>query len=492
MTVRSLRFRLIAAYAGLIVLGFGGLALLAGRQISAAARHDFERRLASEVILIARGLTETARAQADDELTEDMLSEVLDSLSARPDTRFRLILFSPGRDPIAERGQRLRQGMMMMADQHWPLPEHLRAYQELVAASRDAVLVTRRNDETGRRTLFTAAPVTDGSLLIGYLQLSVPESVLRQAVRERWRGLALAVLAITTAALVASIWLSTSLIRPLEKLRDSAIRFSRGELSHRVAAEGHDEIAAVARAFNQMAERVQAMIEEQRSFASNTSHELRTPLTTMRLRTEALRQESALDPATRQQYIRELDEELAHLSKLIEDLILLSRFDAGRAELGSEQIDLARFAQSLLQSLSGQATERGIALALDVAVREPLPISASLTHLTVVFRNLLDNALKYTPPGGQVVWRITLDGQDALSTISDTGQGIAPEHLGRVFERFYRADRSRSRAIPGTGLGLALARSVVETYGGQIAISSPGLGQGTTITVRWKTVGLPS
>ena len=487
MTMHSLRFRLIAAYAGLIVLGFGGLALLAGRQISDAARHDFERGLANEVILIARGLTETARAQAGTDLTEDMLGEVLDSLSARSDTRFRLILFSTGRNSTSERGERFRQGMMMMADQNWPLPNNLRAYREMVAASRDTVLVTRRNDETGLRTLFTAAPVTDGSLLIGYLQLSVPESVLREAVRERWRGLALGVLAITAVALIAGVWLSTSLIRPLEKLRDSAIRFSRGELSHRVAYEGHDEIAAVAHAFNQMAERVQAMIEEQRSFASNTSHELRTPLTTMRLRTEALRQESSLDPATREQYIRELDEELAHLSRLIEDLILLSRFDAGRAELGSEQIDLARFAQSLVQTLSGQAAEREIALALDVVGREPLPISASLTHLTVVFRNLLDNALKYTPPGGHVLWRITLDGQDTLSTITDTGQGIAPEHLERVFERFYRADRSRSRAIPGTGLGLALAKSIVETYGGQIAISSPGIGQGTTVTVRWKT-----
>jgi signal transduction histidine kinase len=296
------------------------------------------------------------------------------------------------------------------------------------------------------------------------------------------------VIGIATAALLASFWLSTSLIRPLETLRDSAVRFSHGELAHRVTYHGKDEIADVAHAFNQMAEQVQAMIEEQRAFASNTSHELRTPLTTMRLRTEALRHDNTLDVSMRQQYVLELDEELIRLSELVDDLVLLSRFDANRAEIGEAQLDLARFAHSLHRTMLEQAESREIALFLDVSLDQPLSIQASLNHVTILFRNLLDNAIKYTPPGGKITWRIAASGAYAVFTIEDTGQGIAPEYLPHVFERFFRADKSRSRAVPGTGLGLALAKSIVEAYNGQIEIASPGSGQGATVTVRWPVI----
>jgi signal transduction histidine kinase len=290
---------------------------------------------------------------------------------------------------------------------------------------------------------------------------------------------------IATVALLASFWLSISLIRPLEKLRESAIRLSHGELSHRVEYDGKDEIGEVASAFNQMAAQVQAMIEEQRAFASNTSHELRTPLTTMRLRTEALRDDATLDGPTRQQYVQELDSELIRLSELVDDLVLLSRFDAKRAELGEAQLDLARFAQSLHRTMQEQAKTRSITLTLDVTLEQPVSIQASLNHATILFRNLLDNAIKYTPSGGSVNWRISTENGQAIFEIQDTGQGIATEHLPHVFERFYRADKARSRSIPGTGLGLALAESIIEAYHAQIEITSPGVGQGTTVIVRW-------
>ena len=347
-----------------------------------------------------------------------------------------------------------------------------------VAASQNAVKVDQRKDADGREMLFTAAPIVQGRSFIGYVQLSEPASRLQQAVRDRWEVLGLGVAGIAAVALLASVWLSTSLIRPLEKLRDSALRFSQGELSHRVSYQGRDEIGAVASAFNQMAEQVQAMIEEQRAFASNTSHELRTPLTTMRLRTEALRRDLSLDRDTRDQYILELDDELTRLSELVDDLVLLSRFDAKRAETGQEQIDVVRFAHSLHRTTLDHAREHGIDLRLDVTVESPVSIRASLNHLTILFRNLLDNAIKYTPPGGIITWTVGAEGDEAVLRVEDTGQGIPSEHLPHVFERFYRADRSRSRSIPGTGLGLSLARSIVEAYGAQITITSPGTGTG--------------
>jgi signal transduction histidine kinase len=452
------------------VLGFSGLALLAGQQISSAARRDYELRLTNEVILVARGLAEASRNQQDP--TEAELTAILNELKPRPSSQLTLILVR------SEREERSRQGRP--PEQGWPLPDELKGYPEFVAASQGAVALTQRGE-----MLFTAAPVVNSPFLIGYVQLSEPASQLQQAVRERWEILGLGVVGIAAVALLASIVLSTSLIRPLEKLRDSAIRLARGELSHRIAYHGKDEFGDVAHAFNQMAEQVQAMIEEQRAFASNTSHELRTPLTTMRLRTEALRHDTSLENSMRQEYIRELDEELIRLSELVDDLVLLSRFDAKRAELGEAQLDIARFAHSLHRTMLEQAHSRSITLSLEVALDQPLSIQASLNHVTILFRNLLDNAIKYTPVGGHITWRITAEGDDAVFVIHDTGQGIAPEYLSHVFERFFRADKSRSRSIPGTGLGLALAKSIVDAYEGQIEVTSPGLGQGTTVTVRW-------
>jgi signal transduction histidine kinase len=489
MKPRSLRVRLILTYTGLIIVGFGGLALLAGQQISSAARRDYELRLTNEIVLLSRSLTEASPSQSNTPATEEELNTILNGLSPRTDMHITLLLVRAGHDSTFESDEHFQQGVM--PDQGWPLSDDFRHYPELAAASRNAIIVDHRNDEHGRAMLFTAAPVVTGSFFMGYIQLSEPASVLQHAVRDRWAGLGLGVLGLTAVTLLASLWLSTSLIRPLEKLRDSAVKLSQGELSHRVDYHAQDEIGAVAHAFNQMAEQVQAMIEEQRAFASNASHELRTPLTTMRLRTEALRHDRSLDAPTRQQYIIELDEELTRLSGLVSDLVLLSRLDAGRAEMGQEQIDPVRFAYSLQQMMSGQARDRNITLSVEAAVDRPVTVKGSLNHLTVLFRNVLENAIKYTPPGGQITWRIFVEGENVMFTIQDTGQGIAPEHLPHVFERFYRADKSHSRFIPGTGLGLALAKSIVETYGGRIEITSPGVGLGTTIVIGWPVTHEP-
>ena len=482
MRLQSLRVRLVLAYAGLIVMGFSGLALIAGQQLSKAAIDDYKLQLANEVILVAQGIARSVREYQSGSITGNELDATIADYEAQTDAT--LTLFPVDTPPDqGDRSERDRQPPN--GDQSRILPQDLQVFPELVAASRNTITVVQRDDDNGDATLFTAAPLADGPRLIGYVQLSEPASHLQRALYKRWSALGLGVLVITGIALLASVWLSTSLIRPLGKLRNSALRLSQGDLSHRITAPGTDEIGEVAQAFNQMADRVKAMIEEQRAFASNTSHELRTPLTTMRLRTEALRYDSSLTEVDRQQYAVEIDEELVRLSGLIDDLILLSRFDAGRAELGKECIDLDRFAHSLHQSFAAQAAEKGVTLQLEVRLDHPAHIEASLNHLTILFRNLLDNAIKYTPAGGTVEWRITTTHEQALFTVQDTGPGIAPEHLPHLFERFYRADKARSRSVQGTGLGLALVKSIVDAYAGRIEITSQGTGSGTTVSTYW-------
>ena len=261
------------------------------------------------------------------------------------------------------------------------------------------------------------------------------------------------------------------------------MQIAQGDFSQQVSEDRLDEFGEVARAFNQMSAQVETMIEEQRAFASNASHELRTPLTAIRLRSEALRDDTVDDEVARQ-YIVEIDDEAQRLGNLVQDLMLLSRLDAGRLQAGQEKIDCLRLARHLLAEVAADAESRHLTLALDAPETLP-PIIAGQVHVTIVFRNLLSNALKYSSDGGQIVWQIKPEADAILHTIRDSGQGIAPEDLPHLFERFYRADKSRSRAAPGVGLGLPLSRLIVEFYGGTVWLESAGVQQGTTAFVRW-------
>lgn len=458
----SIRARLVAAYMGILVLAFAAFALVAGGQISSAARQDYEQRLVNEMRLIAQGVSSYAVGGVGVPAS-DALRRLIADYEVQVGGRLTL-LFIPSIE---------RRGMLMFP----MLPE-------IETALRGSAAVVQRPNDDGRDALFTAAVVGDVRRSGLVAHLSVPLDNLQALIVERWAALGLVFALVTAAALGAALAMSRSIIHPLVILRQSAVRLSQGDLAHRVPYTAYDEIGEVARAFNEMAQQVENMLNEQRAFASNTSHELRTPLTTIRLRTEALRSDPNLDAATVRRYIAEVDDEVMRLGGLVEDLALLSRFDAGRAELGDTEIDLGRFVNSLVQQLQHLARTRGLRLEWIVPTDAPV-VSASLNHLMVVFRNLLDNAIKYTPEGGKVIIELSAHEAGAQVVIRDTGRGIEPEHVLHVFERFYRADRARSRDIPGTGLGLALVKSIVEAYGGSITIYSEGAGKGTIVTVVW-------
>ena len=273
-----------------------------------------------------------------------------------------------------------------------------------------------------------------------------------------------------------------SIINPLYQLRDSAHQLSRGDFSHRVQVKAHNEIGELGQAFNHMAQQVEAMMEEQRSFVSSTSHELRTPLTAIRLRTESILLDDTMDEETRTQYIQEIEDEAIRLTNMVQDLGHLSRLDAGRLELDGSEVNLNQIAQRLIRQFSLLARKKNHTLTF-LTTEHNVGIQANMDHLLIVFRNLLDNAIKYTPSGGQITWEMqVVDGQ-VINRIKDNGQGIEPDQLPHVFKRFYRGDKAHSRNIVGYGLGLSLVKAIVEAYHADITIDSKGSGQGTTVTV---------
>jgi two-component system phosphate regulon sensor histidine kinase PhoR len=225
--------------------------------------------------------------------------------------------------------------------------------------------------------------------------------------------------------------------------------------------------------------------EVRRDFIANVSHELRTPLAALKSVIETLEGGAKNDPASAADFLARADSEVDRLVRLVEELLELSRLESGEAPLSRVPLDIARLVRDTVARLLPQAERAGVSLTVEVKEGPP-PVSADAEMLERVVVNLVSNAIKFTPPGGAVrVWAAPEDGSVRVS-VSDTGVGILPEDLPRIFERFFKADRSRGGG--GAGLGLAIARHAVEAHGGAIsATSTPGEGSTFTFTIPAET-----
>lgn len=464
------RTRLIVTYVSLILLGFAGLSLLAGNQISAGAVQDFERSLEAQAALVGRNLRDTVEHFAENETSYAAVETAVTELANDLNLQITLIDM---------------RGIAWVSSNPDLVSTNFGEDPEVLAVlNREPnVVVDTRPDSQNVSTTYTAVAISHEGKLMSVARVAVPASETVAVINQRYWALAGGVLGLTALALVAALWLAASFTRPLEDLQASAMKLAAGDLSQRVTVTRQDELGQLGQTFNHMVEQVEAMLLEQKAFASNASHELRTPLTTIRLRSEALR-EGNLDEATAQQYVAEIDDEVARLGRLVNDLIQLSRFDSGRAEVGNELIDPVRLGRSLCQQMQKTADAKQIRLTFEAPNQLPL-IQANQSHLRIVLHNLLGNALKYTPDGGQITWRLVLEDGYLRSEIEDNGIGLSADDISHLFERFYRADKAHTRATGGTGLGLPLAKSIVEFYNGRIQIDSDGLGQGSIATVWW-------
>ncbi|MDL1897534.1 sensor histidine kinase, partial [Anaerolineae bacterium CFX7] len=238
-----------------------------------------------------------------------------------------------------------------------------------------------------------------------------------------------------------------------------------------------DEIGRLALTFNEMLARIEELFRVQQRFVADVSHELRSPLTAVRGNLDLLKRGAADDPAERAQMIEAMDSEIARMSRMVSDLLLLARQDAG-IPIVKHPLEL----DTLLLEVYRQAqlTARGVKLIL--GPEDQAIINGDRDRLKQVLLNLVDNAIKYTPQGGQVTLGLTKDDAWVQIFVRDTGIGIAADHIPNLFDRFYRVDKARSRDAGGTGLGLAIAKSVIDAHNGKIQVES-NVGQGSTFTV---------
>jgi signal transduction histidine kinase len=293
-------------------------------------------------------------------------------------------------------------------------------------------------------------------------------------------------------------------------LHHGARALTSGDLAARVDESGGDELAALAAEFNRMAAQLAAAAEERRRMESTRreliaaiSHDLRTPLASLRVMTEALADGVVEDPATTTRYLTTMRGQIGHLSSLIDDLFELAQIDAGALRMELQRASLADLVSDAIEGMRPQAAAKGVQLEGSVASGIG-PALIAPQKIERVLYNLVTNAVRHTPAGGSVTITVTdssefsvlsselthapertqnskLKTQNCIVVeVSDTGEGIAPDDLPRIFEHFYRGEKSRSRATGGAGLGLAIARGIVEAHGGRIWASSQ-LEHGTRI-----------
>lgn len=291
------------------------------------------------------------------------------------------------------------------------------------------------------------------------------------------RALLLAAGVAGLAAVLLTLVLSRRILKPVEALTAAARRMEKGDLSQRVEVQSADEIGELAQAFNSMADGLTRLEQLRRNMVTDVAHELRTPLSNIRGYLEALR-DGVIEPNA--EVIESLYEEAMLLSRLVDDLRELALAEAGQLRLERHPVAPADVVDRAVEAARAQASARGIALRADLPADLPL-ISVDPQRIGQVLGNLLSNALTHTPSGGEITVAARARASEVEISVRDTGEGIPPEHLPYIFERFYRADRSRSRATGGTGLGLSIAKQLVEAHGGRISVASQ-LGKGTTFT----------
>ena len=282
------------------------------------------------------------------------------------------------------------------------------------------------------------------------------------------RNLVLLALALGTALGVSlAIAIGSSMGADLDRLGATARRIADGDLSARTGVERRDELGMAAVAVDEMADRLEAAEEERRIFLASVGHDLRSPLASMKASIEALEDGLASDP---QQYLRGIANDTEHLARLVDDLFLLSKLEAGRLELTREPIDLIELADGAVEAASAFASRHGVSI--QATAKRSTEVTADGLALSRVVRNLIDNAVRYSPEGGVVTVDVATEPDGAVLRVIDEGPGFDPMVRESAFDRFVTADPSRAG---GAGLGLAIAKGIVTAHGGGIAIEDgPG------------------
>jgi signal transduction histidine kinase len=302
---------------------------------------------------------------------------------------------------------------------------------------------------------------------------AAPQRLFETTARSLLWGVALAII----ISLVLTFFLSGRISSPVATLASAARQLGRGDLSLRIQFRGKGEVKELAQAFNSMADDLEHAEQLRRNLIADVAHELRTPLSNIQGYLEAIR-DRVMKP--NRPTILSLNEEAALLSRLVDELQELSLVEAGELKLVYQTEDIAKLIEQTVVSWQPRVAAKEISLSLDLPDNLP-QVSIDWQRISQVLHNLLENAVTHTPKRGAINVAATTQDDKIEVRVSDTGEGIPSEDLPNIFERFYRVDKSRARATGGSGLGLTIAKRLVEAHGGKIAVESE-LGKGSSFS----------
>jgi len=347
---------------------------------------------------------------------------------------------------------------------------------------------TRPSETLGYNTKYVAVSAKDGNRILGIVRFALPLSEVQLQIRLIYRVVLFGALAAILIALTVAYFISKSITSPIAQMKETAQRIAKGDFSKKVRIKSKDELGELAKSLNIMSDELQQKIENLKQmdrvrtdFVANVSHELKTPLTLIKGYIETLEDKAIDDKEKARKFVSIIKEHSGRLENIINDLLSLSELELSNDSVKKVEFDLKVLIDDLSLSFGHALVAKKQSLSIDSQGND-FKIKADPNKIEQVFVNLIDNAIKYTSQGGKIVVAL-FEQQDQLTvTVEDNGIGIPEEHLNRVFERFYRVDKARSRQLGGTGLGLSIAKHIVLAHKGKINIESQ-TNKGTTVSV---------
>ncbi len=320
--------------------------------------------------------------------------------------------------------------------------------------------------------LEAAVPLQAGDEIVGYLIAEGGAAFDRNdevyLVSRLSRAAMIAATISVVFSLLLALFFSYRLLLPVHALTKAATQLAKGDLSGRVVVEGDDELATLGKAFNHMASSLQRVEENRQAMTADIAHELRTPLAVQRAHLEAL--QDGVYPTTTDNLTPILEQNLV-LTRLVDDLRTLALADGGQLHLECKPTDFPDLVKHVVDRFTPQANAHGVSIKLSIENPCP-PIAVDPGRIEQILGNLLSNGLRYSSDGDQVELKVSSTSKAVQLTVRDSGPGIPEDSLPRIFDRFYRADRSRSRIEGGTGLGLAIARQLAQAHGGTLVAAN--------------------
>ncbi len=400
------------------------------------------------------------------------------------------------------------QGIVLMDSLELDEGTNLRSEGSVMAAFQGAQQSNTQSSK-GEEWLFVTVPIWMDDQIVSVIHVGQPLRDVTAVLNDlRTRLILVLVIALPLSAIIGLL-LARSIANPLRVLTVAAGRLGLGDYEYPLDTSEKGELGQLSKTFYEMRERLRLEERTRTQFVSDVSHELRTPLTAIKGLTETLRDGAVDDPQVRDRFLASVEEETNRLIRLVNDLLILSRADSNALSLRLEDVDLRDLAINTIDRFAAQIEARNVTVVTDFP-DTPLMINVDADRIEQVIVNLLDNALKHSPPGEQVIVSGQVQSTDlsdekalrpnedqALSDqtltecvvlrVIDAGEGIDPGDIPHVFDRFYRADQSRSRDQGGSGLGLSIAKAIVEAHGGIIWLESPpsikGVSRGSSANV---------